>query len=161
MNNILTIALLTCISLLSSDKLPAQLALEEDSLPNILLILTDDQGYHDVSYYGTEDIRTPNINQIAASGMRFDNFYANAPVCSPTRASLLSGRYPDAVGVPGLIRFRQEDNWGYLDPETVLLPAELKKVGYHTAHIGKWNLGLDSPNLPNDHGFDFFHGWKI
>ena len=130
-----------------------------ETKPNILLILTDDQGYHDVSYYGTEDIRTPNIDQIAASGMRFDNFYANAPVCSPTRASLLSGRFPDVVGVPGLIRFRKENNWGYLNPKTVLLPVELKKAGYHTAIIGKWNLGLESPSLPNEHGFDFFHGW--
>ncbi len=65
---------------------------QEESLPNILLILTDDQGYHDVSYYGTEDIRTPSIDAIAAAGMRFDNFYANCPVCSPTRAALLTGR---------------------------------------------------------------------
>lgn len=131
----------------------------EESKPNILLIFTDDQGYHDVSYYGTKDIRTPNIDKITASGMRFDYFYTNSPVCAPTRASLLSGRYPDYVGVPGLIRSHPEDNWGYLDPKTVLLPAMLKKAGYRTAHIGKWNLGLEHPNLPNDHGFDLFHGW--
>jgi arylsulfatase A-like enzyme len=88
-----------------------------------------------------------------------DNFYTNAPVCAPTRASLLSGRYPDAVGVPGLIRSHPENNWGYLNPKTILLPAKLKEGGYHTAHIGKWNLGLESPNLPNEHGFDYFHGW--
>lgn len=127
--------------------------------PNILIIFTDDQGYHDVSYYGTKDIRTPNIDALAMSGMRLDNFYTNSPVCAPTRASLMSGRYPDYVGVPGLIRFHPEDNWGYLNPKTVLLPAKLKEGGYHTAHIGKWNLGLESPNLPNDHGFDYFHGW--
>ncbi len=137
-----------------------QLAPEpEESRPNILLIFTDDQGYHDVSYYGTEDIRTPNIDQITNSGMRLDYFYTNSPVCAPTRASLMSGRYPDYVGVPGLIRQNPENNWGYLNPKTVLLPAMLKKTGYHTAHIGKWNLGLDHPNLPNDHGFDLFHGW--
>lgn len=127
--------------------------------PNILLILTDDQGYHDVSYYGTKDIRTPNIDRISREGMRFDNFYANAPVCSPTRAALLSGRYPDYVGVPGLIRYKKKDNWGYLDPKTVLLPALLKNAGYHTAMVGKWNLGLESPNTPNEHGFAHFHGW--
>jgi arylsulfatase A-like enzyme len=132
---------------------------KEKSRPNILVILTDDQGYHDVSYYGTEDIQTPYIDQIATEGIRLDNFYANSPVCAPTRASLLSGRYPDYVGVPGLVRSHPENNWGYLDPETVLLPAMLKKAGYHTAHIGKWNLGLESPNLPNEHGFDYFHGW--
>lgn len=131
----------------------------QEAPPNILLIFTDDQGYHDVSYYGTGDLHTPNIDQIAAAGMRFDNFYANSPVCAPTRASLLSGRYPDFVGVPGLIRLHANNNWGYLDPKTILLPAKLKEGGYHTAHIGKWNLGLESPNLPNEHGFDYFHGW--
>lgn len=127
--------------------------------PNILLIFTDDQGYHDVSYYGTEDIETPNIDELATRGMRFDNFYANSPVCAPSRASLLSGRYPDFVGVPGLIRSHPENNWGYLNPEAVLLPTLLKEAGYHTAHVGKWNLGLESPNLPNERGFDHFHGW--
>ena len=127
--------------------------------PNILIILTDDQGYHDVSYYGTEDLQTPNLDALRKDGMRFDNFLTNSPVCAPTRASLLSGRYPDRVGVPGLIRFHPENNWGYLDPKTVLLPQKLKEANYHTAHIGKWNLGLESPNLPNQKGFDLFHGW--
>lgn len=127
--------------------------------PNILIILTDDQGYHDVSYYGTEDLQTPNIDALRKEGMRFDNFLTNSPVCAPTRAALLSGRYPDRVGVPGLIRFHPENNWGYLDPKTVLLPQKLKEANYHTAHIGKWNLGLESPNLPNQKGFDLFYGW--
>lgn len=127
--------------------------------PNILLIFTDDQGYHDVSYYGTRDIRTPNIDQIAASGMRFDNFYANCPVCSPTRAALLTGRYQDYVGVPGVIRTYPDNNWGYLDPKATLLPQELKMAGYATALIGKWHLGLESPNTPIERGFDYFHGW--
>jgi arylsulfatase A-like enzyme len=129
------------------------------SKSNILIILTDDQGYHDVSYYGTEDLQTPNIDALRKDGMRFDNFLTNSPVCAPTRAALLSGRYPDRVGVPGLIRFHPENNWGYLDPKTVLLPQKLKEANYHTAHIGKWNLGLESPNLPNQKGFDLFHGW--
>jgi arylsulfatase A-like enzyme len=127
--------------------------------PNILLILTDDQGYHDVSYYGTKDLRTPHIDQLCKAGMRFDNFYANSSVCSPTRAALLSGRYQDHVGVPGVIRTHPQNSWGYLEPKTVLLPAMLKKAGYHTALIGKWHLGLESPNTPSEHGFDLFHGW--
>lgn len=127
--------------------------------PNILLILTDDQGYHDVSYYGTEDIKTPHMDALAADGMRFDNFYANCPVCSPTRAALLSGRYQEFVGVPGVIRTYPKDNWGYLDPAATLLPDMLKIGGYQTAIIGKWHLGLESPNIPNERGFDFFHGW--
>jgi arylsulfatase A-like enzyme len=130
-----------------------------DPLPNILLILTDDQGYHDVSYYGTADLRTPNIDQIAKNGIRFDEFYANCPVCSPTRAALLSGSYPDVVGVPGVIRTFPEDNWGYFNPKEPTLPAMLSKKGYQTAIIGKWHLGLESPNTPNERGFDYFHGW--
>ncbi|MFP6633139.1 MAG: sulfatase-like hydrolase/transferase, partial [Planctomycetota bacterium] len=82
--------------------------------PNILIILADDLGYGDLSSYGGKDIRTPNVDGIGARGMRFENFYANCPVCSPTRASLLSGRYPAMAGVPGVIRTHATNNWGYL-----------------------------------------------
>ena len=126
--------------------------------PNILVILADDLGYGDLSSYGATDLKTPNIDKLVAAGMRFDNFYANCPVCSPTRASLLSGRYPDMVGVPGVIRTHITNNWGYLAPQAVLLPKLLKPAGYHTAIVGKWHLGLDSPNTPNERGFDFFLG---
>ena len=127
--------------------------------PNILVILVDDLGYGDLSSYGATDMQTPNIDKLVASGMRFDNFYANCPVCSPTRASLLTGRYPDLVGVPGVIRTHIVNNWGYLDPRAVLLPQLLKPAGYHTAIVGKWHLGLSSPNKPNERGFDHFHGF--
>ena len=127
--------------------------------PNILMILVDDLGYGDLSSYGAKDVQTPNIDKLIASGMRFDNFYANCPVCSPTRASLLTGRYPDLVGVPGVIRTHIKNNWGYLNPKAVLLPQLLKKAGYHTAIVGKWHLGLSSPAKPNDRGFDHFHGY--
>ena len=132
---------------------------QEKSYPNVLIILADDLGYHDVSYYNTPDIRTPNIDEIARQGIRFDNFYANSPVCSPSRASLLTGRYPEMVGVPGLIRNQVTDTFGYLTPGSQLLPALMKQAGYKTAIVGKWNLGLDMPNLPNQKGFDYFHGW--
>ena len=134
-------------------------AIDKKSLPNILLILTDDQGLYDVSYQGTKDIKTPNIDGIASNGIRFNQFYANCTVCSPTRAAILSGTYPDYVGVSGVIRTKEEDNWGYLDPKVKLLPTYLKDAGYNTAIIGKWHLGLTSPNLPNEKGFDYFHGW--
>jgi len=127
--------------------------------PNILIILTDDQGYGDLSCYGAADLQTPYMDQLVESGMRFDNFYANCPVCSPTRASLMSGRYPANVGVPGVIRTHANNSWGFMDPESVLLPELLQEAGYHTALIGKWHLGLESPNLPNQRGFTFFHGW--
>ncbi|MBW8038610.1 MAG: sulfatase-like hydrolase/transferase [Planctomycetes bacterium] len=127
--------------------------------PNIVLILADDLGYGDLSSYGAKDLKTPHIDNLVAKGMRFDNFYANCPVCSPTRASLLTGRYPDLVGVPGVIRTHLRNNWGYLAPQAVLLPKLLNRAGYHTAIVGKWHLGLESPNVPNERGFDHFHGY--
>lgn len=128
--------------------------------PNILLILADDLGYGDLGSYGAPDIQTPHIDSLVRAGMRFSHFYANSSVCSPSRAALLSGRYPERVGVPGVIRTMPDDNWGYLSPTAVLLPSVLKKNGYHTALVGKWHLGLESPNLPNDRGFDLFHGFE-
>ncbi|MFN5326590.1 MAG: sulfatase-like hydrolase/transferase [Bacteroidota bacterium] len=127
--------------------------------PNIILILADDLGYGDLSILGAKDIRTPNIDFIARNGMQFKNAYANSTVCSPTRASLLTGRYPDMVGVPGVIRQDPKDNWGYLKHDIELLPALLKKHGYKTAMIGKWHLGYSLPNLPNSRGFDYFKGF--
>ncbi len=127
--------------------------------PNVVVILVDDLGYGDLSSYGAEDLQTPNVDGLMAAGMRLDNFYANSPVCSPTRAALLTGRYPDLVGVPGLIRTHAADTWGYLDPQAVLLSTMFKRGGYHTAAVGKWNLGLSSPNLPLERGFDTFYGF--
>ena len=127
--------------------------------PNVLVILADDLGFGDLSCYGATDLKSPNIDRLVGSGMRFDRFYANCPVCSPTRAALLSGRYPDLVGVPGVIRTHARDNWGRLSPDTVLLPATLKRAGYHSALVGKWHLGLTSPDTPNERGFDHFHGF--
>jgi arylsulfatase A-like enzyme len=127
--------------------------------PNIVVILVDDLGYGDLSCYGATDLESPNIDKLVARGMRFDNFYANCPVCSPTRAALLSGRYPDLVGVPGVIRTHIKNNWGRLSPHAVLLPAMLKRVGYHSGIVGKWHLGLHSPDKPTERGFDHFHGF--
>lgn len=129
------------------------------SRPNVLVILVDDLGYGDLSCYGATDLKSPSIDRLVASGMRFDRFYANCPVCSPTRASLLTGRFPDLVGVPGVIRTDIRDNWGSLAPQAVLLPRMLKSAGYHTALVGKWHLGLTSPDTPNERGFDHFHGF--
>ena len=127
--------------------------------PNIVLILADDHGYGDVSMHGGPHIQTPNIDRIAAEGMRFSQFYANSSVCSPSRAALLTGRYPDRVGVPGVIRTHPENSWGYFAQEAVTLPAMLKQQEYHTALIGKWHLGLEQENHPCSRGFDHFHGF--
>jgi arylsulfatase A-like enzyme len=128
--------------------------------PNVVVILADDLGFADYSAAGTPDVRTPNVDRLFAEGMRFPNFRANSCVCSPTRAALLSGCYPDRVGVPGVIREEEPDNsWGYLSPGAILLPKLLKKNGYHSALIGKWHLGTSSPNTPNERGFDLFKGF--
>ncbi len=117
--------------------------------PNILIILVDDLGYGDLSSYGAKDLKSPNIDSLMSNGMRFDSFYANCPVCSPTRAALLSGTYPDIAGVPGVIRTHSQNNWGWLSPHVKLLPKTLKDTGYHTSIIGKWHLGLEEPKTPN------------
>ncbi len=127
--------------------------------PNVLVIIVDDLGYGDLSCYGATDLQSPHIDALADKGVRFTDAYANCPVCSPTRASLLTGRYPDLVGVPGVIRTFPQDNWGFLDPAVVTLPQVLSKAGYHTALVGKWHLGLSTPSLPGERGFAFVHGF--
>lgn len=138
----------------------AGLATHADShRPNILIILVDDLGYGDLSCQYAKDIQTPNIDKLFAEGLTMTRCYANSNVSSPSRAGLLTGCYPQLVGVPGVIRTNPKMNWGYLDPQAILLPSMLKQAGYHTAAIGKWHLGLESPNLPNDRGFDRFEGF--
>ncbi len=130
--------------------------------PNILVIMVDDLGYGDLSSYGAPDLQSPHIDALFDEGMRFDSFYANCPVCSPTRASFITGLYPDNAGVPGVIRTPLPDkpvSWGNLRNDVVTLPSHLKTAGYETALIGKWHLGLEAPDRPTDVGFDFFHGF--
>lgn len=129
------------------------------SKPNIIFILADDLGYADLSFTGGKDVRTPHIDALASKGIILKNCYANSTVCSPSRAALLTGKYPDLVGVPGVIRQQEKDSWGYLKEDAILLPAVLKKSGYQTAIIGKWHLGFEKPNIPNSKGFDHFKGF--
>ncbi|MDG2130353.1 MAG: sulfatase-like hydrolase/transferase [Fuerstiella sp.] len=131
----------------------------EPDRPNMLVILADDLGYGDLACRGAKDMRTPNLDRLFDQGMEFTNFYANCPVCSPTRAALLSGRYQEQVGVPGVIRTHPANSWGYLSPKVTLLPGIARESGYHTAIVGKWHLGLDSPNTPIERGFDHLHGF--
>lgn len=131
----------------------------QQTRPNIVVILADDLGWGDVGCFGAPDLETPHIDRLATEGMRMVNFYANCPVCSPTRASLLTGCFPDEVGVPGVIRTHSDNSWGFLDPRKELLPAFLSRGGYHTALVGKWHLGLAEPNTPTLRGFTFFHGF--
>jgi len=132
---------------------------EKPTRPNVLVILVDDLGYGDLSSYGAPDLKSPQIDQLINRGMKFTNFYANCPVCSPTRAALLTGRYQDLVGVPGVIRTHPENSWGYLLPSAMTLANVFQKAGYDTGMVGKWHLGLESPNTPNERGFAFFRGF--
>ena len=137
----------------------ASILLAQAKNPNILVIIVDDLGYGDLASYGAKDLKSPHLDELISQGLRFNNCYANCPVCSPTRAALLTGRYQELVGVPGVVRTYPEDNWGYLAPSATMLPQALKPLGYHTAAIGKWHLGLDDEAHPNTRGFDHFHGF--
>lgn len=127
--------------------------------PNILFIIADDLGYGDLSSYGAKDLASPRIDSLLKAGVRYTQFYANCTVCSPSRAAILTGRYPVLVGVPGVIRSTDSRSFGFLNPGAITLPQVLKKGGYQTAIVGKWHLGLASPDLPNERGFDYFHGF--
>jgi arylsulfatase A-like enzyme len=147
-------ALLTWLALL-----PAALTAAA-AKTNVLVILADDLGYGDVGAFRAQaDVLTPRLDRLAAEGLRFTGMRANCTVCSPTRAALLTGRYPDRAGVPGVIRTQPANSWGYLAPGLPTLGDLLRGAGYHTAIIGKWHLGLEQPNTPNERGFDFFHGF--
>src|ERR1700756_957990 len=118
--------------------------------PNIVFILCDDLGYGDLGCYGSK-IRTPNLDRMAAEGVRFTNFSSADPVCSPSRAALLTGRYPTQVGVPRVF-FPRDKNGLNLDETT--LSNVLKAQNYKTICIGKWHLGRPVEYLPTNRGFD-------
>ncbi len=131
----------------------------ETDRPNILFILSDDHGYGDLSSYDGSNIQTPNMDRISRDGMRFSHFYANSSVCSPSRASLMTGRYPDRVGVPGVIRTHAENSWGYFSQDAITLPEMLNQAGYRSLMVGKWHLGLEPENHPCRRGFSSFRGF--
>jgi arylsulfatase len=134
--------------------LAAQLSASRAQTPNVVFILCDDLGYGDLGSYGSK-IRTPNLDRMAAEGMRFTNFCSADPVCSPSRAALLTGRYPTRVGVPRVL-FPQDKEGLRLD-ETTLANA-LKARGYKTMCVGKWHLGRPDAYLPTNRGFDEYFG---
>ena len=127
----------------------------ENSPPNIIIIFTDDQGYQDVGCFGSPNISTPNLDRMAKEGIRFTQFYVSQPVCSASRSSLMTGCYPNRIGVSGA--FGPNANFG-LHPEEQTLAELLKPLGYATAIYGKWHLGDLSPFLPTEQGFDEYYG---
>ena len=132
--------------------------------PNIILIFTDDQGYHDLGCFGSTNIKTPNIDRMASEGLRLTSFYAQ-PVCGVSRAALMTGSYPIRVGEPGNLKRLHT----VLHPQEITIAEVLKSAGYATGIIGKWHLGdhgkgpagFDSATMPNAQGFDYFYGTPV
>ncbi len=160
----LIVALLTWVSASPMDAAP----------PNIVLIVSDDQGYRDLGCYGSEEVLTPHLDRLAQEGIRLTDFYVTWPACTPSRGSLLTGRYPQRHGVYDMIRNEAPDyghryspaeyagtfeRIGGMDTREVLLPALLGKAGYVSGCFGKWDLGSLRRYLPPARGFDEFYGF--
>ena len=129
---------------------------DNSSLPNIIIILTDDQGYGDLASYGNTALRTPNTDRMAAEGMRFTDFYMAAGVCTPSRAALLTGSYPKRIGLGHRVIFPYSTTG--LNPDEITIADLLKERGYATGIFGKWHLGHHPPFLPTRQGFDYYFG---
>ncbi|MEC9081841.1 MAG: sulfatase [Verrucomicrobiota bacterium] len=123
--------------------------------PNFVLIFMDDQGYQDVGVFGSKTIRTPHLDNLAKEGMKFTDFYSLAPVCSPSRAGLMTGCYPPRVGITGVLFPRHTIG---LNPEETTVAEILKTKSYATAAVGKWHIGHLPKFLPTNHGFDSYFG---
>lgn len=127
--------------------------------PNIILIFADDMGYGDVGVFGHPTIKTPNLDKLAFEGQKWTNFYAAAPVCTPSRAGLMTGRLPVRSGMcSDEHRVLYPESKGGLPENEITIASALKEAGYSTACIGKWHLGHLHPFDPNSHGFDYYFG---
>ena len=127
------------------------------SAPNFIIFLTDDQGYGDLSCMGCADFRTPRLDRMARDGARFTDWYSNSPVCSPSRAALLTGRYPGNAGVRSILAGHRTASG--LPQSTPTLATQLKQLDYQTYMTGKWHLGLAESSRPHQHGFDRWYGF--
>jgi arylsulfatase len=130
-------------------------ALAADRPPNVVLIVADDMGYGDAGCYGARDVRTPNLDRLAKEGTRFTSFCVAQPVCTASRAALLSGCYPNRIGLAGALNHTSTTG---IHPDETLLPELLKAKGYATAHYGKWHLGTRPAFFPTRNGFDTWAG---
>jgi len=124
--------------------------------PNIVFLLVDDQGYYDLGCYGATEVETPRIDALARKGVRFTDYYAAAPICSPSRAGLLTGCYPRRTG--NEVWVHRPDSGTGIPPSQLTLAELFKNEGYATACIGKWHLGFREPFLPENQGFDHYFG---
>lgn len=147
------VACLTCPALEAN-------AADSPSRPNVVLILMDDLGYGDIPSYGATDMKTPNLDRLAREGVRLTDAYANGPVCSPTRAALISGRYQQRSGIEWVLADLPEDRERGLPVTGTSLPALLDRAGYVTGLVGKWHLGYKTEFAPNAQGFTEFFGFR-
>ena len=143
------ICLLTLISCIK------KVDVSKSTLPNVVIVFTDDQGYQDLSIFGSPNIHTPHLDQMAKEGLKLTNFYAAQAVCSASRAALLTGCYPNRIGISGAL-FPHHDVG--INPKETTLAEMLKAKGYNTGIFGKWHLGHHPKFLPTNHGFDEFIG---
>ncbi len=171
--NTVTMKLLS--ALIALTLLPSGQVLDQNlSKPNIILIVSDDQGYHDLGSYGNADIISPNLDKLAAEGLRFTDFYVTSSICTPSRSGLLTGRYPQRNGTYELFRNdRVDDDYLYTEAEysisperilgmdlrEVLVSEVLQEAGYTNGIFGKWDLGQLKRYLPLQRGFDRFYGF--
>ncbi len=123
--------------------------------PNFIVIFTDDQGFEDLGCFGSPKIKTPHLDQLAADGRKFTSFYSANSVCSPSRASLMTGCYPVRVSIPGVLFPRHDIG---LNPDEITIADLLKTKSYATACIGKWHIGHKPKFLPTRQGFDSYYG---
>lgn len=128
---------------------------EAHNPPNIIVILADDLGYGDISSFGAKSISTPRIDQLAEAGIKLTQFYAAAPVCTPSRAGLMTGRYAARMGIGHVFMYDAPEG---MPSSEITIAEQLKKVGYHTGMVGKWHLGHQDRYMPWNQGFDEFYG---
>ena len=132
---------------------------EKKSPPNVIFILMDDMGYSDISCYGAKKVDTPNIDRMAAEGLRFTDFHTAASICSPSRAAFLTGAYPQRNGLYLGINPKREAHWFLgLNPDEITIAEQFKTKGYTTSMIGKWHLGMQEKFLYFHQGFDHYYG---
>ena len=129
--------------------------------PNIIIVMTDDQGYPELSVNGNPILKTPHLDRMAREGMRFSDYHSSGVVCSPTRAGLLTGRYQERAGVPSVINAdpKVPDHHRGLWPREHTFPELLAQAGYTSAIFGKWHLGYRKKFNPMHHGFNEFRGF--
>ena len=156
MNNSAMKKVVWLITVLATGFANAQTVKKQSGKPNIIIINMDDMGYGDTGPYGATGYATPNFNRLAKEGMRFTHFYAAQAVCSPSRAALLTGCYPNRIGMSGGALMPWSPKALNTSEETIA--SLLKKAGYHTGMLGKWHLGSKPPYLPLHFGFDSFYG---